>query len=171
MMRDYLETQIASRRERLAALDSERAKLVGELTAYQDALANSTDGSIDLTKLKEPAERYQPLPVFQAWLIILQRMADYKHFNASEVMLVARTLYDEGKLRKPQTNDGVRAQLSLYAKKGIIKRIGGGNYQLTDKSKTSLELSVGKGAQADQGAGPLKLVWARAGDSGPKLGG
>jgi hypothetical protein len=50
MMRDYLETQIATRRERLAALDSERAKLVGELTAYQDALVRSTDGSIDLTK-------------------------------------------------------------------------------------------------------------------------
>jgi hypothetical protein len=83
MMRDYLETQIATRRERLAALDSERAKLVGELTAYQDALVRSTDGSIDLTKFQEPVERSQPLPVLGAWLIILQRMAGYKHFNAS----------------------------------------------------------------------------------------
>src|ERR1700724_2670251 len=100
MMRDYLETQIASRRKRLAALDSERATLVGELTAYEDALAKSTDGSIDLTKFKEPTERSQSLPVLRAWLVILQRMADFKHFNASEVMLVARTLYDEEKLRK-----------------------------------------------------------------------
>jgi hypothetical protein len=145
MMRDYLETQIASRRKRLAALDRERATLVGELTAYEDALAKSTDGSIDLTEFREPTERNQSLPVLRAWLVILQRMADFTHFNASEVMLVARTLYDEGKLRKPQTNDGVRAQLSLYAKKGIIKRIGGGNYRLTHDTRATLGLSSSNG--------------------------
>jgi hypothetical protein len=169
MMRDYLQTQIASRRQRLAMLDRERAELAGELVAYEDALAKSSDG--DATNLEAIREPQQSLPVSRTWLTILSRLAEFTHFNANDIMLVARALHAENKLPKPQTNDGVRAQLSLFTKKGIIKRRGGGNYQLTDNTRARLETSVEKLTRPNRAAEPLKPVWARAGDSGPKPGG
>jgi hypothetical protein len=167
----YFETQIASRRKRLAALDRERAVLVGELTAYEDALARSTDHPADPTSFEAPKESEQFLPVSRAWLIILERLTTFPHFNTNDLMLVARELHAEGKLKKPQTNDGVRAQLSLYAKKGIIKRRGGGNYQLTENTRARLEISIAKLAPPARTIESLKPVWTRAGDSGPKHGG
>jgi hypothetical protein len=140
MMRDYLEDQIATRRRRLAALDGERAKLIGELAAYEDALTNASDRSIDFATLKKPTDGQKSLSVSSAWRAILRRLANFKHFNASEVMLVARSLHADGILKKEQTNDGVRAQLSLYTKKGLIKRLGGGNYHLTNQTRAALEV-------------------------------
>jgi hypothetical protein len=140
-MRDYLEEQIASRRKRLAALDKERIALNGEIAAYADALAKALDGSIDQTKLASITAG-RPLPVSNAWRTILMRMATFAHFNSSEVMLAAQVLNQEGKLKKPQTWEGVRAQLSLYTRKGIVKRLGGGNYRLTDSTKMGLGLGA-----------------------------
>ena len=171
MMRAYLETQIASRRKRLAALDRERTELVGELVAYEDALAKSSDGSIDTTNVEALIETEQSLPVSRTWLTILSRLAEFAHFNANDVMLIARALHAEDKLPKPQTNDGVRAQFSIFTKKGIIKRRGGGNYQLTENTRALLETSVEKLTRPKRAIEPLKPIWARAGDSGPKPGG
>jgi hypothetical protein len=170
-MRSYLQTQVASRRRRLAALDHERAALLGEIAAYEDALARSTDGSEDPSSLSGPTEPQEFLPVSRSWFVILQRLAEFTHFNANDVVLIARALHQEGKLRKPQTNDGVRAQLSLYAKKVIVKRRGGGNYQVTEKTKELLEIGVGKLVQSERAAVSFRPVWARATDSGPKHGG
>lgn len=138
MMRHYLETQITARRKRLAALDSERAKLVGELAAYEDALAKSATGSTDEAHIQKL--QHEPLlSVSRAWLTVLQRMAGFKYFNASEILIAASALHQEGKLKKLLTNDGVRAQLSNYTRKGILKRRGGGNYLLTDATRAVLE--------------------------------
>ena len=141
MIREYLETQITSRRQRLAALDKERAALVGELAAYEDALAKSGNESVDQTGADGTALIHS-LAVSHAWRTILERMADFKYFNAGDVELAARRLHDDGKLKKPLTKDGVRAQLSLYTKKGILRRRGGGHYLLTDKTRAALELNA-----------------------------
>jgi hypothetical protein len=138
MMRDYFEQQIASRRNRLAALDRERAVLAGEIAAYLDALSKTTDDSIETS----PSPKEEILPVSKAWRTILTRMSGFTHFNAREVLLAATVLNNEGKLKKPQTREGVRAQLSLYTKKGFLQRLGGGNYRLAEKTRVTLELSI-----------------------------
>lgn len=139
-MTEYLEKQIAARRSRLASLEKERATLIAELTAYEDALANAADGAGQITLPASHRHQRQLLPVSSAWRSILQQLAGFKHFNASDVKLIAQKLHSDGTLRKPQTSDGVRAQLSLYAKKQIVKRLGGGNYRLTERTKTALGL-------------------------------
>ncbi len=168
-MTDYLQKQIETRRSRIATLDRERATLIAELTAYEDALANAADGSVHITIPKSRAQQQRLLPVFGAWRTILQRLADFTHFNASDVKLIAQKLYDEETLKKPPTNDGIRAQLSLYAKKGIVKRLGGGNYRLTEQTKAALALpNYTAPAHSNQ---DTKLAWAKARGSGPSHGG
>lgn len=168
-MSAYLEQQIATRRSRLATLDRQRATLLAELAAYEDALANLSDGSAHVVIPKSRSQQKRLLPVSGAWRTILDHLVSFRHFNASDVKLIAQQLHKEGTLKKPQTNDGVRAQLSLYAKKQIIKRLGGGNYRLTDQTKAALTLrSSATGAPSDQEA---KLAWAKAHDSGPSHGG
>lgn len=167
-MSHYLQEQIATRRSRLASLDTERARLIAELSAYEDALANAADGAGPVTILTTRKQRQRLLPVSKAWRAILQRLAGFKHFNADDVKLEAQKLYDEGILKKPQTNDGVRAQLSLYAKRGIVKRRGIGSYLLTEQTKNALSLPSFATRDTNQAA---KLAWARVGDSGPGHGG
>ena len=168
-MSEYLQTQIAARRNRLASLDRERATLIAELSAYEDALANEANSSAEFNLRGNYKERERSLPVSKAWRAILQRLADFRHFNASDVKLVAQKLYDDGTLKKPQTNDGVRAQLSLYAKKGIIRRKGGGSYLLTDQTRSALASpSFALAADVDRTS---KLAWAKADNSGPSHGG
>jgi hypothetical protein len=171
-MSDYLQRQIETRRSRIATLDRERVALVAELTAYEDALANAADGSIQSAIPKSHRPQHRLLPVSRAWRLILHRLVDFRHFNGGDVKLVAQELYDESVLRKPQTNDGVRAQLSLYARKGIIKRLGGGNYRLTEGTKAALALpNSALDAHPDHPDHDTKLAWAKARDSGPSHGG
>ena len=149
-MNDYLLKQIETRRSRIASLDRERVRLAAELAAYEDALANADGGShFTITSPKSRAQQMRLLPVFGAWRAILQRLLEFKHFNGSDVLLIAQKLYDEGVLKKPVTNDGARAQLSLYAKKRIIKRLGGGNYCVSEQTRAALSFpSDGPPAQS-----------------------
>jgi len=138
IMSAYLTKQIAVRRKRLETLETERVTIIAELRAYEDALAKSPGAPIGPEGLRKSEP--ESLRVFGAWSTILQRLAEFKRFNARDVMLEARILYNEGKLQKPQTNDGVRAQLSIYAKKGIVKRVGGGHYCLTNNARAAFPL-------------------------------
>jgi hypothetical protein len=163
-MNEYLQMQIANRRDRLSLIDKERALLIAELAAYEDALAHGSSVQLAVPKSHKGNE----LRVSKAWRAILQRLAEFRHFNASDVKLVAQELYNDGKLKKSQTNDGVRAQLSLYAKRGLVRRRGNGSYLLTEKTKAALLPSSPTLHDANQ---ETKLAWARAGGSGPSHGG
>jgi hypothetical protein len=130
-MTTSLQQKIEVRRSRIAILDREREQLLIELVEFERALSlRGTDAAH-----QKPV---RPLPVFGAWLAILQSLAEHKRFNAKEVRLVAQKLFSDGVLKKELTRDGVRAQLSLYTKKAIIRRMGGGNYCLTEKTKNGL---------------------------------
>jgi hypothetical protein len=163
-MSEYLQMQIATRRSRLASIDKERATLVAELAAYEDALTNG--GAVEFTAPK--SRKSNELGVSKAWRAILQRLAQFKHFNASDVRLVAQELYNNETLRKPQTKDGVRAQLSLYAKRGLIRRRGNGSYLLTEKTKAALLVPSSTVHDAIKDTKP---AWARVAASGPSHGG
>jgi hypothetical protein len=141
-MRAYLEQKIVERRQRLAALDQERSVVAAELGVYEDMLFNLRDDAAASELINEShLDHRVNLNITRAWVAILDRLATFKHFNASEVMLVARELFKEKIITKEQTRDGIRAQLSQYAKKGLIRRLGGGNYRLTESTKASLTLN------------------------------
>src|SRR5262245_11256614 len=145
-MRDYLETQIAMRRQRLAALDHERSTVMAEIRAYEDALAHvDEDATVASGQTRKEASKrssrlsnQESLNLSPTWIALLRRLASFKHFNASEVILVARELHKEQSAIKEQSWSNVRSQLSIYTKRGIIMRLGGGNYRLSDKTKTAL---------------------------------
>src|SRR5262245_49519201 len=145
-MRLYLETQIAARRQRLAAVEHERSTLLAEIRAYEDALAHATKGSTEgspgsIRRATPKGPSQQGLNLSPTWTAILRRLADFKRFNAGEIMLVARELHKQQDAIKEQSPANVRSQLSLYAKRGIIMRLGGGNYRLSDDTKTTLTAS------------------------------
>ncbi len=165
-MSDYLQMQIATRRNRLEALDRERAKLTAELAAYEDALTSVGEGSLQIPKSHSHQRRL--LPIFGDWRAILENLVEFRHFNASDVKRVAKKLFEAGKLKKAQTSDLVRAQLSLYAKKHLIKRMGGGNYRLTEQTKVAL-LPIGTIQMSSKDE--LSSAWAKADNSGPSRGG
>jgi hypothetical protein len=163
-MSEYLQQQIARRRGRLAALEKERATIIAELAAYEDALANTGRDDSE-APIVSRVRRQQRLSISKAWRAILGRLVSFKHFNASDVKSVAQQLFAEGRLIKPQTNDGVRAQLSLYAKKGLISRRGNGSYVLTEESRVAL-LASSRAMQAES-----KTTWVRAPYPDPSHGG
>jgi hypothetical protein len=143
-MREYLESQVAARRLRLAALDTQRITVAAELATLEDALAQATDHSIPSTNSPVATVDRSSLSVGTAWLTILERMAEFTHFNASDVGLAASQLYKDEKLKKPLTKDGIRAQLSILTRKRILKRRGGGNYLLTEETRLALGLKSKK---------------------------
>ena len=137
----YLESQIAARRARLEALDVERAVLVAQLAAYEDVLARSANSPAESITGESREQSPPTLSVSSAWFVVLKRMGDFTYFNASDLEVEALQLYKEEKLRKSLTKDGIRAQLSIYTKKGILKRRGGGQYLLSRKTRLALGLT------------------------------
>jgi hypothetical protein len=164
-MSEYLQQQIAARRSRLASLDKERTAIIAELTAYEDALANATADAAQFSIADRSKHQDRALRVSKAWRAILERLGSFRHFNASDVKTVSQQLCADGTLKKPQTNDGVRAQLSLYAKRGLISRSGNGRYVLTEETKATLVTS----SRAPQPE--TKTTWVRAPYSDPSDGG
>jgi hypothetical protein len=132
-MREYLEQQITARRQRLSVLERERSTLESELRAYEDALAQAGG-----TAAVE--DRSKCASLSRAWISIFKHLLGYKHFNASEIVLLANRLHKEKILKKKQSPGSARAQLSLLTKKGIINRRGGGNYYFPDETRVWLQL-------------------------------
>jgi hypothetical protein len=142
-MREYLETQIGKRRQRLAAIDTERNQLSAELTALEAALEHSQDpaNEADLNDANRPKSRLSKRPSFNlspTWVAILERLSGFQHFNARDVRQIAATLHREQTAIKEQTYGNVRVQFSLYTKRGILKRLGGGNYKVSEMAKIAL---------------------------------
>jgi hypothetical protein len=164
-MSEYLQQQISARRTRLAALEKERAAIIAELSAYEDALASVVGDAVRAPVVGQRKQQDRVLPVSKGWRAILERLVSFKHFSASDVKFVAQQLFTDGRLNKPQTNDGVRAQLSLYAKKGLISRRGNGSYILTEATKAVL-LTQSRKARTES-----KTTWVRAAFPDPSHGG
>jgi hypothetical protein len=127
-------------------------------------LTGVTSPSHDLDGGTGGSERAQ-LNISRAWIAILKRLSAYKSFNASDVMVVARELYKDDVIQKPQTTDGIRAQLSLYNKKKIIQRRGAGNYLVSERTKVALANELNERKFRDAVS---KTVRARATGRGPE---
>jgi hypothetical protein len=80
------------------------------------------------------------------WTAIFKQLLSYKHFNASEIVLVSNRLHKEKILNKKQTAGSARAQLSILTAKKVINRRGGGNYYFPEETKAWLEAQTNSGA-------------------------
>jgi len=144
-MGSSLEAQIDDRRKRLIALERERAKLVDELLRDVSALARAKMRSRDNREAHAPDLEADPPPlrISRSWVCILKRLSGFRTFNASEVEIAVRALRaeekNEDKKMRLQRPGSIRSQLTLLTRKGILKRLGGGNYRISDQVKKAIE--------------------------------
>jgi hypothetical protein len=136
-----IEDIIAEKRRRLASLEKDR--LVELLAGFWITIEMllEDDPSNAARKTKSNGRTSNNLKLTKAWTAILRRLCTYKHFRASDIILISREFQKNGEVDRIQTPGGTRAQLSHLTKKGIIKRLGGGNYRISDQAKTDLTRS------------------------------
>jgi hypothetical protein len=129
----------AQKRSRLASFDKEQlVDLLANILVTIEALGAGDGNSIASLAATTTGTKVE-LRVTKAWALILHRLSGYKHFRATDAVLVSREFYKDGKINRIQTGGSARAQLSLLTRKGIIKRLGGGNYLVPDAGKRALE--------------------------------
>jgi hypothetical protein len=127
---------IEQKRRRLAGFDKQQ--LVDLLAYVLVAVETLGDGgSIRPLTTTESGDRGD-LKVTKAWALILRKLSTYKHFRATDAVLVSREFHKDGKINRIQTSGSARAQLCLLTRKGVIRRLGGGNYIVPDETKRAL---------------------------------
>lgn len=132
---------IDEKRRRLADLDKDRLVelLAGFWATVEDLLNDATVD--DQVRTKSKGKKNADIKLTKAWAAILLRLCSYEHFRASDVILISREFHSDGKIDRIQTPGGARAQLCQLTKKRIIKRLGGGNYRVTEKTRATLKQS------------------------------
>jgi hypothetical protein len=161
------EKAIRDRHKRLAALDQERLVILAELQAHDEPLLVSANNTAD----PKPSKQAESLGLSRNWRIILRHLAAYRHFNAGDVILLGKKLCEQGILSKQLTADGVRAQFSIYSRKGFLVRRGGGNYCVAEHVKTELAAKPEKELRAKVGHFRMHKFGPELAGSGPKYGG
>ena len=119
---------------RLAALEEERARLVSELGSagyWSNSRTDAADRGAGWDSTAHPR-------LGHAWTLILTELISYRHFRANDVMRISLTLMKEGRILRDQSHASARAQLSHLTKKGVVNRLGGGNYRVSEGSKKYL---------------------------------
>jgi hypothetical protein len=132
---------IDQKRRRVAALEKgQLVELVAELWVAVEGLV---DGAADSSRSTTGSKSRSKIGInlTKAWTEILRRLSTYKHFRSADIILVSREFQKEGKINRVQTSGSARAQLCQLARKGIIKRLGGGNYRVSEDTKKALALS------------------------------
>lgn len=123
------------KRQRLAAIGREQLiDLVAELWISVEALIDNAQKPRG-PKSADASAKNSGVKLTKTWKEIIQRLSTYKHFRAADVILVSQALHKEGTISRTQTPGGARAQLCLLTKRGVIKRRGGGNYQVIPNAK------------------------------------
>ena len=100
--------------------------MLAEIRAYEDALAHAKEGR------KTNAGMSQGLNLSAEWAAILRRLADFTAFNSGDVEIAAR------ELGFTQTGVNIRSQLSAYTEKDILRRLGLGQYCVSEATKLAL---------------------------------
>jgi hypothetical protein len=134
-MAGYLQ-HISILRRRLALAERQRDRAYARLMAFLDTV---TEDDIARSPGGLPVSPINSVRVSKTWAKILQRLSRYKRFRAADAVIESHRLLKNNQIGRPQTPGGARAQLSLLAKKGIVKRLGGGNYELTAQAKVRFD--------------------------------
>jgi len=136
-----VEDMIAEKSRRLASLEKDR--LVELLAGFWITVEMLLEGqpSHSNGKTRDKSKAFPTVKLSKAWTGILRRLCTYKHFRASDIMLISREFEKSGEINRAQTPGSTRAQLSHLTKKGVIKRLGGGNYRVSEQTKADLTRS------------------------------
>jgi hypothetical protein len=153
-MRDFVDSQIASRQSRigelqrqLEALEDELHAVQGELRAYEemrDHLPDSphkakTNGSTP----SKPAERLSTIPseMTPGWRKVLSKVGDGgRAFDAADIVQAAR------EFGVPAQMTNARSQLYQWQKRRLIARVRKGKYRLAPKGQDAIRKSEGSDA-------------------------
>jgi hypothetical protein len=137
-MRDDVD-RTEQKRRKLAAIGKEQLiELLVELWVSAESLV---DGAAEAPRRSAKDKSKFSVRLTKTWTAILRRLSTFKHFRAADVILVSREFQNDGKISRIQTPGSARAQLCHLTRKGVIKRLGGGNYRVTEQTKNALEHS------------------------------
>lgn len=141
----------------LSVVEDRRGKLQQRLWASIEVLARE---NLKYDTLVDPPSQVLD-GVSKNWRAILGYFVDAKRFRAREVIHVSNRLHKEGRISRGQTAGSARFQLAALEKRGVLRRLGGGNYNLSDRARTELY------QMRDQAAGPelAALAQVSAGDA------
>ena len=142
-MKQYLESQIAERKAKIAEFERNILTAKAELSAFEDALTHleegshvsaDTNGDAEETPRKPTSSSFQ---MSEHWLEILRRMDRLGHsFGAVEISETAAAV------GKVTTIPNVRAQMAYYKRRKVIRRTAKGRYMLTDAGRQMLRDSA-----------------------------
>jgi hypothetical protein len=132
---NYLQ-HVSVLRRRLAAAERQRDRAYAQLMAFLDTV---TEDDITRSSAPLPTSSINSIRVSKAWTKILQQLCRYKRFRVSDAVIESQRLSKLDKIARVQTPGSARAQISLLAKKGIVKRLGGGNYELSAQAKVRFD--------------------------------
>ncbi|MGB9370141.1 MAG: hypothetical protein WCE79_29445 [Xanthobacteraceae bacterium] len=139
-MREQLENLLFRCRRQMSALDDRRTELFDEIRGYEELLEADPDSVTP--EIVERLIRRSLGNLSPTWMAILARLLSFKRFNATDIQGVSQELNRKQNAIKVLSHGSVRFQLTTYAKSGLIKRIGNGDYRLSEKARAALELVV-----------------------------
>ena len=139
-MRDDIDP-FEEKRRRLAGFDKPQlVELLASILVSVETLVGADASQNQLSPISKGGGETE-MKLTKSWMLILRKLSTYKHFRASDIILVSRELFKDDKISRIQTPGSARAQLCQLTKRGITKRIGGGNYRVTDQTKRALDRS------------------------------
>lgn len=143
-MRDFLNSQIAARQDKLREIDRQKLTVESELRAYLDALMHLGSHEASDEKLNGAAckqgDRVSPIPteMTPSWRKILCAVSELgRTFGAADILTIGEQVGEPTKM----TN--VRSQLYQWEKKHIIARVRKGKYRLAQKGIETIKKSEG----------------------------
>jgi hypothetical protein len=158
LMRDFIDSQIASRQSRigelqrqLEALENEMHAVQGELRAYgemRDHLPDSPHNAkaIDANPAK-PVERPSTIPseMTPGWRKVLCKVGEGgRTFDAADIVQAAT------EIGVPAQMTNARSQIYQWQKKRVIARVRKGKYRLAPKGQDAIRKAEGSGAGAPE---------------------
>ncbi len=143
-MREYIESQISERRNRIASLEHDLLTIKAEVSAYEDMLRHIDDEpkNVRSNEPGDPGKRNVPsrkatstsFQLSEHWAKILRILAaSGRSFDASDIVEAA------DRVGKSMKTPNARSQIAYYKKKKVFRRIQPGKYILTDTGREMLK--------------------------------
>ncbi len=149
---NLLLAQTIDLKRQISALDKKRERLQSRLWASLESLEQE---NLKYGTLAEPRSAVLE-GVTPHWRKILACFVEHRHFRAKDVIFASRQLHKNQEIPRVQTAGSARFQLAALEKKGVLKRVGGGNYALSGRAKTELDSLTDFSTLPDSSAGDAR---------------
>jgi hypothetical protein len=128
---EFLKSKIESIRAELQKLERERARLHGQLEAYQDIMQSgvSLDNIPAATQAGHLNSGKRNRGLSEQWKITIRRLACMDTFDYDSIAREAKRAGIEAEIQT------IRGRMSKYTENGYVERISDGLYRVTQKGK------------------------------------